>query len=238
MRDGDVLEILPAVTRLRAADGSHHTVIFSSLTCENADQIISQEIEHHRRLKVGFEWKLYGHDQPPDLMQRLQRHGFAIGPQETVLILDLRSPPRWIEEAGIGTVLRVDRIEQIEDFQKVGEAVFGKSYAFTAEQLADGLRSGSTQHRGYVAYVNGQPVSIGRLYLHPDSWFGGLYGGATRAEFRGRGLYRETVAARARDAIQYGAKYLLVDALPTSRPILERLGFERVTDTWPCEWRP
>jgi hypothetical protein len=29
----------------------------------------------------------------------------------------------------------------------------------------------------------------------------------------------------------------VVDALPTSRPTLERLGFERITDTWPCEWR-
>jgi hypothetical protein len=27
---------------------------------------------------------------------------------------------------------------------------------------------------------------------------------------------------------------LLVDALPTSRPILEKLGFVRLTDTWPC----
>jgi len=35
-----------------------------------------------------------------------------------------------------------------------------------------------------------------------------------------------------------GAKYLLVDALPTSRPILERLGFQHLTDTWACEWTP
>jgi hypothetical protein len=46
------------------------------------------------------------------------------------------------------------------------------------------------------------------------------------------------VAARARDARAFGARYLIVDALPTSRPILERLGFQWLTDTWPCEWRP
>ena len=48
------------------------------------------------------------------------------------------------------------------------------------------------------------------------------------------GLYRATVAARALDAINSGARYLIVDALPTSRPILERLGFVCLTYTWPC----
>src|SRR5262249_23118465 len=48
----------------------------------------------------------------------------------------------------------------------------------------------------------------------------------------------DAFATRARDAIASGAKFLLVDALPASRPILERLGFEHLTDTWPCEWKP
>jgi hypothetical protein len=91
--------------------------------------------------------------------------------------------------------------------------------------------------RGYIAYADDQPVSIGRLYTHPDSIFGGLYGGGTLAAFRGRGFYRALVAARARDAIAAGAAYLIVDALPTSRPILQKLGFQWLTDTWPCEWR-
>jgi hypothetical protein len=125
----------------------------------------------------------------------------------------------------------------------VAEAIFGKDYSFTTAQLLDALRAGSTQHRGYIAYANGggggggaEPVSIGRLYTHPQSLFGGLYGGGTLAAFRGRGFYRATVAARARDAAAHGAKFLLIDALPTSRPIVERLGFVHVTDTWPCTW--
>ncbi len=42
-------------------------------------------------------------------------------------------------------------------------------------------------------------------------------------------------AVIARDAITMGAKYLIVDALPTSRPTLKRMGFVHVSDTWPCE---
>ena len=63
-------------------------------------------------------------------------------------------------------------------------------------------------------------------------------GGGTVTSHRGHGHYRQLVAARAKDARAAGAKYLIVDALPTSRPILERLGFVHLTDTWPCEWSP
>ena len=63
---------------------------------------------------------------------------------------------------------------------------------------------------------------------------GGLFGGFTLEAHRGRGLYRATVAERARDALRLGARHLRVDALPTSEPILQRLGFVKVADTWPC----
>ena len=248
-RDGEVVDVLPRLTRLRAADGSHHLVMYSSLDEADAEAAVAGEVEHHRRLGVSFEWKLYAHDTPPGLVDVLRRHGFAVGPREAVLVYDLQQPPPWAADAGDegGRVERVDRPEQLAAFRRVAEAVFGKDYTFTTTALADALRSGSTQHRGYVAYAGGvpgdasqagEPVSVGRLYTHPDSWFAGLYGGGTVRAYRGRGLYRAVVAARARDAVAAGARYLIVDALPTSRPVLERLGFRRVTDTWPCEWTP
>jgi hypothetical protein len=153
------------------------------------------------------------------------------------MIYDLSQPAGWIDEDR-GDVRCIERLEQIDDFRRVSEAVFEKNRETIANELAASLRAGSPHHRGYIAYSAGRPVSVGRLQTHPQSWFGGLYGGGTLIEFRGQGFYRAVVAARARDAIAIGAKYLRVDALPTSRPILERLGFEWITDTWPCEWRP
>ena len=55
----------------------------------------------------------------------------------------------------------------------------------------------------------------------------------TLPEFRGRGLYRATVAKRAELARDSGYRWLYSDALPTSRPILERLGFVAITTTTP-----
>jgi hypothetical protein len=238
VRDGDVVETLPHVTRMSPVRGSFHTIVYSRLDERNVDAVITREVEHYRRLGAPVEWKVYSHDRPPNLLDRLRRHGFNVGPCEAVLVLDLNDAPPWVQGPDAAEVVRVERLDHVELFKAAAEEIFGKDYGFTAGQLADAIRAGSTQHVGYVAFCGGAPAAIGRLYTHPHSAFGGLYGGGTRPGFRGRGAYRSLVAARARDARSAGARYLIVDALPTSRPILQRLGFEHVADTWPCEWKP
>ncbi len=237
-RFGEVLDKLPLVTRLRSAARLWHTVIASDLSRDNADQAIDAEIDHHRTSGAGFEWKVYSHDSPPDLLDRLRTRGFAIGARESVMVFDLADPPSWIAETA-HRVVRIEEPGQIADIRRVAEAVFKKDYSLTSGELAAALAAGNGEHRGYVAYEERSqtPVSIGRLYTHPQSRFGGLYGGGTLAEYRGRGFYRAVLAARARDAISAGAANLIVDALPTSQPILERLSFRKVADTWPCEYR-
>ena len=151
--DGATLDVLPSVTRLRAADGSHHTVIYSRLDESDADEAIAREVAHHRTLGVPFEWKVYAHDGPADLLERLARHGFEIGPREAVLACDLEQPPEWIGSDSDVVVRRGDDADVIADFRRVAEAAFGKDYSFTTNQLLDALRAGSTQHRCYVAYA-------------------------------------------------------------------------------------
>src|SRR6478672_5487096 len=86
-QDNEILDVLPDVVRLRGADASYHLIISSSLTPDSADAVIAREIDHHRALNVEFEWKLYAHDGPPDLLERLERQGFEIGPREAVMVL-------------------------------------------------------------------------------------------------------------------------------------------------------
>jgi len=122
----------------------------------------------------------------------------------------------------------------LADFKQVAEAVFKIDYSLTTGQLAEALRTGAKGHDAYVAYADSEPVSIGRLYTDAKSIFGGLYGGGTHVDHRGKGIYRAIIAARACRAHEAGCRYLLVDALPTSLPILLRLGFVHVADSWPC----
>ncbi|HEY2475590.1 MAG TPA: hypothetical protein VGI19_12440 [Candidatus Cybelea sp.] len=229
-----VLETLPHISRLRCADSERHMISFSSLTDDVADAIIAQQAAHYRGLAAEVEWKVYQHDSPSDLLQRLERHGFKAGPRETVLVLDLQSRPSWIYEPSLHQVIAIESAHQVELYRRGAEEIFQKDHGLTAGELLSGIRRGSMQHRGYMVIEGSKAVSIGRLYSNPESAFGGLYGGGTLKQYRGRGLYRATVAARSRDAVKSGARYLIVDALPTSRPILEKLGFVRLTETWPC----
>ena len=237
-RDDEIIEVLPQLSRMRLHDGSWHAVTISTLSGDDADAAIIEQIEHYRTLRVEFEWTVCAHDQPADLTARLARHGFEIGPCETILVLDLHDPPPWIDRPTSHRVLRVEGPQQLELYRQATEQVFPEGGTFIFNRLSRHLHSDSKQQVGYVALADGQPASAGRLETHPNSVFAGLYGGGTVAAFRGRGLYRAIVAARARDAQTLGARYLIVDALPTSRPILERLGFVRLTDSWPCTFKP
>lgn len=236
-RDGEVLTRLPLLTRV-CRGGSAHEVVYSRLGDADADEAIVGEVEHHRRLGVPFEWKAYAHDGPSDLLNRLRRDGLTVGPCEAVLVLDLRDIKRRPQDAGNRNVVRIGRPDQVEDYRRVTWAAFGRVHEDSMSQLAASIGERSTQVRGYIAYAGSEPVCAGRLYTHSNSRFAGLYGGGTRPEYRDQGYYRAVVAARVRDAAAHGAQYVTVDALPTSRPVLERMGFQWLTDTWPCEWQP
>ncbi len=156
------------------------------------------------------EWKLYGHD-PDGLAERLLAAGLVPEDEETVLVADAASIPPTDVEMVAATNAYLDLAAQ----------VFGRRFGLPGDAVA------------VVALVDGAPVSGGRVDLEPGKDFAGLFGGFTLPAFRGRGLYRATVAERARIARERGHRWLYVDALPTSRPILERLGFERLTTTTP-----
>ncbi len=230
---GETLDATPAVTR--RFRGEELDVVAYALDSDNAEAAIQEEIS---RSAGAFEWKAFSFDRPPDLLARLARAGFAIGEREAIVFYDLADGLTPFAGGSDVEVRRVERVEELVGFRAVAEAAFGKDYGPTVETLAEAIRTGARGHDAYVAYVGGVPASVGRLYTNPQSLFAGLYGGGTRPEFRRKGLYRAVVAARAQDAAATGVRYLMVDALPTSLPILQRMGFTHVTDTWPCASPP
>ena len=156
------------------------------------------------------EWKYYSHD-GPELRERLLAAGLEPEDEETVVVAEAASiaPPSDDIDLSLAT----------DAFDELAARVFGRRYALPEKAVA------------VVAMVDGQPVSGGRVDFEEGVEFAGLFGGVTLPEFRGRGLYRATVAKRAELARERGYRWLYSDALPTSRPILERLGFVAMTTT-------
>jgi GNAT superfamily N-acetyltransferase len=89
----------------------------------------------------------------------------------------------------------------------------------------------------WVAEAEARVVSAGRLNRVEGTEFAGLWGGATRPEWRGKGIYRALTSARARHALGEGVRYIQSDCSAMSRPILERSGLVAVTTTTPYVWK-
>src|ERR1700745_2006050 len=160
-------------------------------------------IARMRELPGHVEWKYYSHD-GPELRERLVSAGLEPDDEETVGVAEAASipPPPADGELRVRT----------DEFVDLATEVFGDRFDLPERAVA------------VVALVDGQPVSGGRVDFEEGGDFAGLFGGVTLPEFRGRGLYRATVAKRAALARERGYRWLYSDALPTSRPILARNG--------------
>jgi GNAT superfamily N-acetyltransferase len=202
--------------------GAYNFIGWWDFPAERAGAVAAREATFFAGREV--EWKVYSHDGPPGLNAALAAAGFEPEEPETFVVLDLdASLPPFEPPAGV-TVRQAADAAGAADLVAVSDAAFGRAEPWRLDALV--ARLGDPTQALFVAYDDGVPVSSGRLELAPGKAFAGLYGGGTVPGHQGRGVYRALVAARAAEARRRGHRYLTVDARETSRPILQRLGFE------------
>ncbi|MFI8825436.1 GNAT family N-acetyltransferase [Streptomyces sp. NPDC053431] len=230
---GDRVERDGPVVRQTGPAHAWNGVLWSGLGPHDADAAIAAQIRHFRAAGHSFEWKLYGHDGPADLAERLLAAGFTADEEETLMVAEATALPAH-EGLPAGVELRAVTDEAgVRMVVEVHDQAFGTDGTDMGRRLLDRLAAAPGTVAAVVALADGVPVSAARLDLPPDSDFAGLYSGGTVAAWRGRGIYRALVTHRARIAAERGYRYLQVDAAPTSRPILARLGFTELTTTTP-----
>lgn len=208
------------------------------------DDAIARTVAHFRDDTdvASFEWKSRGHDRPGDLGERLVAHGLVAEPVETVMIgeasllavdvplADTPDGPVVVRRLAPGAAARDDLTRMLA----AQESVFGSGRSPSVDSSLAELEAGSSEF--WIAEVGGRVVSGGRLTPVEGTEFAGIWGGSTLPDFRGRGIYRALVAARARSAVARGIRYIHSDCTDMSRPILERSGLRRVTTTTPYVW--
>lgn len=209
------------------------------------DDLIGRTVAHFRHDTdvASFEWKSRGHDLPADLGDRLVAHGLVPEPVETVMIGEASLLAVDVPLAGTAEVPVVvrriapgaDAVDDLTRLCAAQESVFGGGRGpSVASSLAE-LESGDSEF--WIAEVGDRVVCGGRLTPVTGTEFAGIWGGSTLPEFRGRGIYRALVAARARSAVERGVRLIHSDCTHMSRPILERAGLRAVTTTTPYVWR-
>ncbi len=232
------VELGPHTVRHVGSPGEPSLVIWSDLSDADPDAAIAAEQARFAASGQGFEWKHFGHDAPADLLERLLAAGFVAEESEALMGLDLRAAPAGLERDG-GHDVRALGLEGWDDVARVLVAVWPHLADAFVPRFEAEIEAAPERVRLFVAYAAEAPVAAAWVVDGgAASPFLGLFGGATLAEHRGRGLYRALVAARARFARARGKRFLTVDAGPMSAPILERLGFVQLTTTTPCVWRP
>jgi len=207
-------------------------------TGADLDALIERTREYFAGHRERFEWKTHSYDEPADLPARLRAAGFVAGEAETVVIglaTDLTDEPPL--PAGVA----IRQLSERADFDRIGALhteIWGEDWSWLAADLAERQAAAPDQLAIFAAESGPDMISVAWLVRNAGTEFATLWGGATRPEWRGKGIYRALVARRARFAVATGATYLQVDASDDSSPILQRLGFVAVATTTPYTWTP
>ena len=199
---------------------------------------IGQVVEEARSLlaahgKSQGAWIVPEAATPIGLADELRSHGMvpwkesSLEPRSAAMVAV--SPP----DPGPADV-DVQAVRTFEEFRlarRVRDGAFvvgeGDRGAFEAqERLLWEIEAGGGAFRSFLARIDGEVVGYGGAISGTNAVC--LSGGSTRADMRGRGVYRAIVRARWDAAVERGTPALTVDAGRMSRPILDRLGFTTV----------
>jgi GNAT superfamily N-acetyltransferase len=222
--------------------GGRGFITYRALGVGAADEVqrlVSEALAYFRNDPdvTRVEWKTRGHDRVPALHGALLDNGFVPDEPESIMIGEARSLATDVTLPDGVTLRQVTEEADVRAMIAMQCAVFGDD---APEAMAEAMLKRlavDDQLELWVAEADGQIVSAGRLESVPDTDFAGIWGGATLAEWRGRGIYRALTAKRAQSAIAIGKTFINSDSTEYSRPILERSGLVKVSTTTPYHWR-
>jgi GNAT superfamily N-acetyltransferase len=223
------------------------------VTGDELDALIERQRDHFQARGQSVEWKVRAHDLPTELPGRLVAAGFVPGEPLKVLLGVAEEVAAELVAAGPvaaapvaaepvlpgGVVLR--RVSEAADLRRVADQqteVWGFDCSWLAADLLARVSADPSRVTVLVAEAGGRFACTAWSVYNPGTEFVALLGGTTLPEWRGRGLYRALVAARAREAVARGFRLLHVDASPFSAPILRRCGFHEITTATYYEWTP
>lgn len=232
---GMTREVFPNLVRFTRPAPGMSFVLYSDLDERTVDDVIAEQIDYFTGRGLPFTWKVYAHDRPADLGQRLAGHGFEVDETDAVMVLAVGDAPETLLRPPAADVRRLTDPAQLVDVVAVLEPVWQTDFTWVHERLGSHMDI-PDYLSVYVAYVDGKPASTGWTYFN-QGHFAGLWGGSTLAEYRGRGLYTAVLAARVQEARRRGIGYLTIDAGPMSRPIVARHGFEIISFATDCTWK-
>ncbi|AKK07058.1 Acetyltransferase (GNAT) domain [Corynebacterium mustelae] len=179
----------------------------------------------------SVEWKTWRSD--PSLP--LDNFGFSFEPEETVMMGDPQVLAQWPNPDGV-RVHQVLTESDLEAASNVRSEIFGLNQTRT-RQFVERTRHDIEGAGLFAAVADSHIVGLGRMEELSGAGIVGLFSGAVLPQYRGRGIYRALLSARAKRALDVGATVVMSECSAYSRPILSRAGFMAVEHTTPAIYR-
>lgn len=188
------------------------------------DVLVEVRAALRARGRTQTQWEV-GSSAPPGLVDALLERGLVPDKDPYAVALVLTHEPPAI--APIFTARQVETLEELETAARVQ----WEAFEATPEEIEEARRLlpdrfGDSPNLRHAVWLEGEIVCTGTASPTEHGLL--LYGGATAPHARGRGAYRALIRARWDDAVARGTPALITQGGSMSRPILERLGFERV----------
>jgi hypothetical protein len=207
------------------AGSTWNTVQRQRFPLEEVDEVLAEVRGTLRaRGRTQTQWEI-GSSAPPGLVDALVERGLAPDkdPYAVALVLT-REPP------AIAPIFAARRVETLEELE-ASARVQWEAFEATPAEIEDARRLlperfRDSPHLRHSVWLGDEIVCTGTSTPTEHGLL--LYGGATLARARGRGDYRALIRARWDEAVALGTPALITQGGSMSRPILERLGFERV----------
>jgi GNAT superfamily N-acetyltransferase len=197
----------------------------------NSDAEITAQVSHFQRLEMDLVWKVYGHDQPKNIGNRLEAHGFVLDGSDALMVIDLDEAPDYFWSPPLENIRHITSPHEVDAVMEMERVVWTRDFSRLGEGLKMDLSDAPKHLSMYGVFEGDRALSAAWMYYLDPAPFAMLLGGTTLPEHRGQGYYTALLAARALEARERGIHYLTVDASEMSRPILENHGFIHLDDS-------
>jgi hypothetical protein len=230
---GCVREFATETSRYTTLTGSLRYVLWHQFPQQRIAEIVARETKDVVGKAKVLIWKVYAHDAPCEpLRAHLIAHGFEENDPSKLMVAPVTTILENAQRhSSTLTIRELKTPQSLGAYQTIWDHVWpDQPNARYVDDYRDILQRGDPNVVFFAAFTsNNEPVSSGYMFHQIGARFALLCGGTTKAEWRGQRAYTSLVAERAQHAMNRGADHLSVEASAESLPILEKLGFVRIS---------
>lgn len=216
----------------------HNCVVRAQLTPDTADVAISASIERFEAHGVPGSWHVGPSMQPPNLRDRLRRHGFVEAEEDIGMAIDLGALPEAVPVPESFTIERVVDERGLTAWTSVIARSFGEGESEAAWVGEVSRRIGLSDEvpwRHFLGRLAGEPVATAWLFVGAGA--AGVYFVSTRPSARRQGIGAAMTLAALRAGWDLGQYLGVLGSSGAGYPVYRRMGFRELCRIRLYEWR-